>query len=280
MATTVQNTMIRWGMLNIPAALRAGKASSDVKLDRAWLDDSGEYRRVRRIDVAPEDGHEDDEDLDHNDIECVVPAERIVHGRWNDDGTFTEVGEEALKTIKAATVIDGIEIVESMPLSEVPLERATASYFLAAPAGTNADRSLALLRTVLQGTNYALVGKMTIRSRQKLVVIYAKGGALLALTLAFAEDCAPMQEAALPAQAEPLNQQAFEMAVKLVYASERGEMPFVDTAGDEAAAQRKVLMEDALAGKTLPTPAPQKLPVEVDFEEMLRRSVAEAVAAH
>lgn len=99
-----------------------------------------------------------------------VPANELVKGFPNTDGTFTILTKEDIDGIKPETS-DAIAIDATVPLSEVsdPLW-VENSYFLV-PDGRSATEAFATVRQGLIDTKRALQGRLTIYGREQSVVI-------------------------------------------------------------------------------------------------------------
>lgn len=194
MASTVQNTTLSFGMLSIPVALCKVEDKKDVTLDRAAKVTEGEGKAAKTSYHS----------IGRPDLDLVtekkVESTSVVHGVWQEDGSFREVPKESLEAIKEATVLDAYEIAAFVPVKDIPWDRATGTYFLApqkSAKGPGGIKAMALLAAAMKAKKVAGVAKITKRSggNQYLAVIYAQDSALLVTTLAWSEDWTAMSEA-------------------------------------------------------------------------------------
>lgn len=177
---SVANTTITFGQVVAPVKLFSA-ASSTVDPKPSLCGPEGqEVSQVYRL-------KEDPDTIIGPRSECS----KIFNGRLVD--------EAEVKAAEAASLIEEIDgeevnlketirIQRFVPLSKVPFNRATASYYLGADAKRGGLEELALIHKALAKKKVAGVAKFVVRGRQKEFVIYADGNTLNAVALTFASE--------------------------------------------------------------------------------------------
>lgn len=219
---------------------------------------------------------------DSNTGEVVEDAACLRGVRIGDE--FHAIDAEAIEQINAATKIDTMVALGTVPMDSVPTERATGIYFIQSPAKGGSPKSYRILYDALRADKKAkraaqgIVVKRTARTRQKLGVIYADTdmGCLMMLELRFASALKQPDEQILAPQAAQVEQAQIDVARKVVDGLGDG-MQAIETEQDDAQPLKASLIEQAVAGETLSVPTPVAETAKADdLTAMLEASLAAA----
>jgi DNA end-binding protein Ku len=250
MASTVKNSVIEFGTLAVPVALRKVSTKGEVNFDRAAPDGS----LIKRLEVNANTGE-------------TVESADIIRG-VRDGEVFHEIPATAIDAINVQTKLDSFTIEGFVPLDEVPWERVTDTYYLAPVKGGQSSRkALRLLldamkpvpakgrgKDKIEGRGArAGVFKLMPRSLQHLAVVYPKGEGLFVSTLAWAEDFRQADEAAAALAGIESDEKALEMARALIDAYSES-IDLIDTFKDDVREKRAELIAQAATGEAIVVP--------------------------
>lgn len=280
MASSIISTTLQVGSARLPVVVKAASESKEAKIDRAAPD--GEHR-LCRIDV-PDPGPEAEtihvEPVRRDKKGKIVQAQydgEPRRGVWQGD-SFHEIAPEQLQAIEDATQMEAIEIQDFVRVKDVPWERVTGAYFLAAPEGFPAW-PLAVIAKALRKRRAAGVTRIVLRSggRQRLAVVHAVNGGLMVNTLHYAAEFRSTEHeitlddtGVVPGMVGV----AEEMIESRIVEVEK-----LDEFSDEIAARKAALIADAVAGKPIKPTAKTKAEPTVTGDrlmESLRASVKQA----
>jgi len=246
-ASTIRNTVIEFGTLAVPVALRKVSTKGEVNFDRACKDGA----KVKRLEINADTGK-------------AVTAEDIIRGvRDGDDGPFHEIPAEAIAAIEAQTKLDSLAISGFVPLDEIPWERVTGDYYLAPVKGQSSRGALKLLLEamkpvygprgkVIRGAR-AGVTKLMPRSLQHLAIVYPKDDGLFVSTLVWAEDFRQAEEARSTLADVKVDEKALGMARELIDAYSEP-IEHLDSLTDDVREKRAELIAQAALGKKIVAP--------------------------
>lgn len=208
-----------------------------------------------------------------------VEKEDVRRGIRKVDGEFVDLTEQ-LADIEERTQLDRMEVVATIDVGQVPRERVTGSYYLAAN-GDGAPRVLRLLFEALKATRRAAVVKWTKKTRQAcgVIAVHGKTGALIVLEVAWAEDVREPNARVLAHQQAEVYEQEVDVACELVDEL-KDTRAALDELRDDALRLREELVLSVEAGEQDDFELPP-LPVvepEESIEDLLRRSIEEAPA--
>ena len=161
---------LSFGLVNVPVALHG--ATRDLGIHFHQLDGKTKSRiEVRR--VCSKDDKE-------------VAWEEIAHGFDVGDECvmLTDAELEGLEARRTRT----IDIERFVDLDEVDPAFFDHPYFLAPSGGEGAARAYALLVKVMERTGRVALGRFVLRTREYLVALYVRDGALALSTLLFADE--------------------------------------------------------------------------------------------
>lgn len=163
---------ISFGLVNVPIVLVPAVRDHDFRFREIHEPDMAPV--VRRRFCSAEDAE--------------VPREEIGRGYELDDGTMITLTEEELESVmpERSQTVEIERFVEMSGIDPLLFDR---SYF-ALPAG-KADgdrRAYRLLAGAMESGGRAAIGRFVLRTREYLVAIRVRGGALILTTLRFASE--------------------------------------------------------------------------------------------
>jgi non-homologous end joining protein Ku len=254
-----------------PVKVCKATASPDVKFDRV-TPDGGKAKAAYRDEVTGK----------------IYETADLVRGINGPDG-FVKIDPELIENIDERVAIEGIEVLTTVDLADVPTERVEGFYYLEAPAEAGSHKAYRLVYEALlpqaqkgQGLRpkppLSLLVRYTSRSRQKLAVIYSDADrqALVLLNLSFAESVREPDKAILAAQQVEVEAEQVAMTRKVIEGL-ADEAVTVDTPTDEAIVLKRELVEKATAGELEAEPvekADAPVPAEDGLDALLEASLA------
>ena len=147
----------------------------------------------------------------------------------------------------------------------------TDTYYLAPQSGASA-KPLKLLHQALKRTKRAGVFKLTLTSRQYLAAVYAENGALIVNLMHFSADFKKVKRASEVLDSVEVDPKQVALACDLIEAMS-SDADVIDTFEDDLVPLKQVLVDAALAGKTIRKEKGKKAPEPVDdLAEQLRAS--------
>lgn len=200
--------------------------------------------------------------------------------------TFRVVPKEAIDAVNGTGKDPMIVVKGRVALADVDFTRAEGTYFVQTPAKGGSAKAYRLLYEALREERkgkkvvvpaQALVAKRTVRTKQKLVVIYAdeQVGALMLVQLRFGADLKAPDEQILAPQHAQVEQAQIDTARKVILTAVADGRDLFDTEVDEAVARKRALVEQALEGEAIAAPTPvAATKVEDDIEAQLVASLA------
>lgn len=269
MASTVRNsTLTIGGTFHVPVSLRKITSKGDVNFHRGCADGA----EVKRLEVNGLTGE-------------PVEAADIVKGFRDADGTFYPIPAEAIANIDAATKLDSFEVDFFVPLEDIPLARATDSYYLMPTKGSS-PKALRLLLDALKpipkgpDKRGAMAGvfKLMPRSLQHLAVVYPMGDGLFVSTLAWAADFRQADEAMGSLAGVDSDKRHLEAARALV-ANYTEPVDAIDSLSDEVRERRAELIAKAAAGRPIEA-APVSAAPKKAADDLMAALEASLVAAN
>jgi DNA end-binding protein Ku len=206
-----------------------------------------------------------------------VPWEEIAHG-FEVDGTCVMLTDEELARL-APDRTKTIDIQAFADLDEVDPALFDHPYFLVPRGGEGAARAYALLVEALDRCERLAIGRFVLRTREYLVALYVRDGALALSTMLFADelrDPKDLGDARITKRDAP-SRTAVDNAVKLVEALSTD---FEPTAYDDRHRKRvKRLIAKKRKGGEIEAPAEPETPEPAaDLLAALRESLREVQA--
>jgi DNA end-binding protein Ku len=203
----------------------------------------------------------------------VVERDSTSKGYEVAKGQFAVLSPEALEAIGSGQRSTLVEPDSFAPLGSVPLELALATYSVTADAKVaGSEKSVNVLWNGLRKTGLAYVTRVTLSSRDAILVVWATDDALLAAALPFTTELNEVPSATLTeneAEAE-----MFESVVGAAYETR----PFDHKSFEsEYGARRRETIEAVLKGHKVEAPAEPAPAAEVpDLMAALKAAQAKA----
>lgn len=262
MGSTVSSTTLSFGLVSCPVSLKKATQKKEVSF-KSCSPDGNAVKQVYRDEATGEL-------LDKADLEKAVET----------DAGLVMVGKDTVKAIDESCTIDGLSVEKFIPLTEVPFERAEASYFIAPQKGAGAaeSKALGLLRDGLKAHGTAGIGKLSLRTKQRAFVVYEREGGLIVNTLTFAGDYIGHEASNVLEGVAPADEKTLGLFGTLI-ASMEGDAADLDSYEDESFEQKAALVEKALAGEKIEVPEKVAVAAPADnIEELLLASVQASAA--
>lgn len=259
-------------LLAFPVQICSAVQSNDVKLERT-TPDGGKPKR-RWMDEVTGKHYTDGE---------------IRRGVKAADGDFVHISDQQLKAIDEVAAVDGIEVLSTVNLSDVPVERVSGFHYLQAPvqgASLEAYRLMyeAMLPQAQKGQGkrpkpeMAMLVRFQTGSRVKVGVVYSDADreAMVLLTLEYGANVKDPDEAILAPQQVEVSETAITSARTLLEGM-RDAVDF-DEPVDEAVEMKRQLVE-AVAFKGETVEAPESVEVAPPSLSSLDDALEESLAA-
>ena len=173
---------LSFGLVNVP-----------VRLVSATRDMGVHFRQIREADMVPIEVRRFCSQEDRE-----VPYEEIGHGYELENGrevVLTDEELEAAQPDKTKT----IEIEEFVDVAEIDPLHYDHHYFLVPESGEGSARAYRLLVKAMEEQERAAIGRFVLRTKEYLVAIRAREGALSLTTMLFADEIRPHEEFGRPA---------------------------------------------------------------------------------
>ena len=171
MPRSLWNGSLSFGLVNVP-----------VSLYSAVSDEGVHFRQIHEKDGAPIDTRRF---CSEEDVE--VPWEEIVRGYEVSKNRWVTLTDEELAAAgprKTRT----IDIEEFVDLAEIDPIYFDHPYFLVPPDGEGAARAYRLLVEVMDREGKAAIGRFVLRTKEYLVAIRVRDGALSLTTMLFHDE--------------------------------------------------------------------------------------------
>jgi hypothetical protein len=267
-----QRTTIKWGGIEVEASLvknsakpkeaahetrRVGGEGADAVVAVEPMGNGAQAEAPKRVAPKPD------------------PRGEVRRGVTGPDGEFVDL-TDALSFIDERTILDGMEVVATVPQSQIPAVRVRDARYIT-PAADGAGRVLGLIWSGLRERHSAALVRWTKRTNQALGAIVARGGGsepryLILLEVEWSANMrAPGARADLDGPVEASSQEERKMAAHLVQAYKRQPEVLLELR-DERTEQRADLLEAAREGKAWVPPVEEEQPEEAE-------SLADALAA-
>ena len=158
---------ISFGMVNIPVSLHPGEVANDLSFD---LVDRRDFSPIGYLKINKTTGQE-------------VPREEMLRTYRLESGEVVAVTDEDLKKARPEAA-QTLRILSFTDLAQIKPQFFDTPYYLE-PAGKDST-AYVLLRDALAKTRKAGIGKVVIRTRERLAALVAEGPFLMLQTLRFA----------------------------------------------------------------------------------------------
>ncbi len=254
MASTVWKGYISFGLVSVPVRLFAAAREDHVSFNQIH-EVCGS--RIKQQIFCPT-------------CNRVVERSELTKGYQVDRDAYVLVNNEELKTLEAASS-EAMEITQFVSLSEVDPIYFQASYY-SAPEDPG-RRAYTLLLQAMEKLNVAAIARVSLHSREQIVLMRPYHNGIVLHTLYYAEE---VREIAEYGKTETLALQKPEMqlAEQFIEQLKAGFQP--EQYKDEYKERVMALVETKRAGKVVAgqAEAPKLAPV-IDLMEALKKSIAE-----
>jgi DNA end-binding protein Ku len=260
MPSAIWTGAISFGLVQVPVRLVGATKSKDVSFNQL---EEGTNSRIRYRKVSEQTGEE-------------VPADKIVRGFELSKGRYVVVEQDEIDALRPKGS-HAIEIEEFVDLDDIdPLYFEQPYYLVPDPRGVKPYRLLVDAMTEL---NKVAIGRIVVRSKERLVAIRPLDGMLCIETMRYADEVLP-RDGLLPESDDgELTDRERTMARQLVesLASEAFEP---DKYQDQYREQLLDLIERKAAGEEIVAEPVAEAPAKVlDLVAALEASLAKAESA-
>jgi DNA end-binding protein Ku len=256
MPRSIWSGSLSFGLVNVPVALHSAARDLDLHFNQLHAKDGA------RIETRRFCSKEDAE----------VPYEEIGHGYELDDGKQVVLTDEDLEAV-APRKTRTIDIDAFVDLDEVDPIYFDHPYWLV-PTGESEGplRAYRLLVEVMSRTSRVALGRFVLRSREYLVAVRARDGALALTTMLFHDEIRPTK--GIDTGGAKPKKAALDHAVELIEALSVDWDP--SRYEDRYRARLRDIVKRKQKGATIEAPEAEEEPAPAgDLMEALRRSLDE-----
>jgi DNA end-binding protein Ku len=259
MPRSIWTGSLSFGLVNVPVSLYSSISDQGVH-----------FRQLHEKDGAPIDTRrfcsQEDEEVPYEEI---VSGYEVKKGKWV---TLTDEELAAAEPRKTRT----IDIEEFVDLAEIDPVYFDHPYFVVPPEGEGAARAYRLLADVMDRSGKVAIGRFVLRTREYLVAIRVRDGALALATMLFHDEVRPTKGIA-PSQTKKTAPAKREVdhAIELIDAMTRK----FDPSNYEDRHRRRLLkiIRDKKKGRKVKLPEQEAEPKGVpDLMAALEESIAAA----
>jgi non-homologous end joining protein Ku len=231
MSKSISNTSITFGQITAPVKIYSASSSSDVTLK--FCGPNGEdVQQVYRIKESGE-----------------VLGTKTACSRSFDGKLVEDADVKAAEAASLIEEVDGtpvnlketIKIQKFVPLSKIPFERVTGSYYIGADTKRGGVEAVALIQKALAKKKVAAIAKFILRGRQKQFAIYSDGEILHAVAITFADDKNEAGEDVTLQSKVAVDKSLVDLAVKLIDADLDKDGTIVDELSDTLVERKREL---------------------------------------
>jgi DNA end-binding protein Ku len=257
------NGSLSFGLVNVP-----------VSLFSAVRDEGVHFRQIHEKDGAP---IETRRFCSEEDVE--VPWEEVVSGYEVSKGKWVTLTDEELAAAEPRKTRT-IDIEEFVDLDEIDPIYFDHPYFLVPPESEGAARAYRLLVEVMEGSDRAAIGRFVLRTREYLVALRVRDGALTLTTMLFHDEVRPARAIAPPqAKKTAPSRKEVDQAVALIEALSEDFDP--SSYRDRHRERLLGIIRDKKKGRKIKVAEPEDEPEAVPdlmaaLEESLERAKARA----
>lgn len=183
MARAIWNGEISFGLINIQVELYSAVRTSRIDLHML---DRRDNSRIRYQRINEDTGEE-------------VPWSEITKGFEYKDGNYILLEDDELEEIKPE-LTKTVDLEEFVDISQVPVILYDKPYYLV-PTKRSA-KSYVLLREVLKKENKAGIGKVVIRAKEHIAILFPIEDALVMNLMLFPQEVKPLADFEFPDVAE------------------------------------------------------------------------------
>src|SRR6476646_10970039 len=175
MPSAIWTGSISFGLVQVPVRLVGATKSRDVSFNQL---EEGTGARIRYKNVSDQTGEE-------------VPPYKIKRGYEISKGRYVMIEPDELDVLRPKGS-HAIEIEEFVDLDEIdPLYFEQPYYLVPDKRG---EKPYALLVDAMQSMNKVAIGRVIMRSKERLVAIRPIDGALVVETMRYADEVVPVHD--------------------------------------------------------------------------------------
>ena len=197
MPSSIWSGTIGFGLVSVPVKVVSATKSQDVRFNQL---EEGTGARIRYRKVSDATGEE-------------VPNEKIKKGYEVASGQYVIVEDEDLKTL-APKASRTIEIEDFVDLDEIDPIFFESPYYLVPDAGS--AKAYRLLVEAMTELRKVAVGRVVMRSKERLVAIRPLDGVLCLETMRYADEINSLEGVLPEGEAAEPTQRELDMAKQLV----------------------------------------------------------------
>lgn len=254
----IWNGTISFGLVSIPIQLFS--ATKPSKLSFSMMD-SNDHAKIEYKRVNADTGKE-------------VAWDDIVKSYEFEDGSFVVVTDEDFEKAdpKASKTMEIEQFIDADELNLMLLEK---PYFLSPVKG--GEKPYALLRDAMEKSNKVAIGRITIRTKQSLGVIFPMDDALVLNLLLYADEIRNTEDLDLPKDVK-ITKKEMDLAISLIdgLTEKWNHEDFEDEYSN--ALLERIKAKAKLKGKSLPDDEEPEIEEEssnvVDIMDLLKQSIA------
>jgi DNA end-binding protein Ku len=252
MASTVWKGHLTFGLVSLPVKLFSAARSETVSFNQLHAAD---HSRVKQVLYCQ---HEDK----------PVPRNELVKGYEYEKDKYVVIGEEDLKKAMPATA-KTMEILEFVKTSQVDAVYFESSYYMAPDdAG---EKPYALLFEALKRSGYVGIAKLTMHSREHIVILRPGKNGMLLHTMYYEDEVRKVEE--FRTDTSLVKDKELDLAMTLIQSLEAEFEPakYKDSYRENVMAmiEAKVQGQEIVA-----TPQAEHLAPVIDIMEALKASLA------
>src|ERR687891_446055 len=259
MARAIWSGAISFGLVNIPVKLYSAVSRKTVRFHQL---DAESGQRIRQQRVNPESGEE-------------IPYERIIKGYEIGPDRYVTISPEELEALEPQKTRT-IDIEDFVDLEQIDPIYYDHPYYLAPDTG--AAKAYRLLVDAMEDSGKVAVARVVLRSKEHLVAIRPRDGALAMETMLFADEVIPpesLEELAAADGDVKTSDRELTMAQQLIDSLSSEFEP--EKYRDEYRERVLDLIERKAQGETIVIEEPEAEPEKVpDLMAALEASIASA----
>lgn len=251
MATSVWKGHLTFGLVSLPIKLFSAARSETISFNQLHKTDHSRVKQVLYCQAEDK----------------PVAREDLVKGYEYEKGRYVIVASEEIEKVAPKTA-QTMEILEFVKSSEIDPLYFESSYYMAPDAA--GEKAYALLFEALRRTGYVGVAKVSMHSREHIVILRPGEKGLLLHTMYYADEVRKVEE--FRTNTSLVADKELELAQMFVRTLEARFEP--EKYHDEYRENLKALIKAKVEGQALVEPPPvQKLAPVVDIMEALRASM-------
>jgi DNA end-binding protein Ku len=230
-----------------------------------------ETKRIRLNQINAETGNRVRQQLVDEDTGEVVERHQVAKGYEHDRGRYVLIDDDELRElqVESSKVIDLTRFVDREEVDPVYLD---APYYIY-PDGKLAVEAFRVIGQAMAAKGLSGIGKVTLSSRERLVLIEPRGGGLLMSTLRSADEVRAAEFNAAEDDASGIDPDMLSIAETIIE-RRKGAFDPVDFRDSYQDALRG-LVENKLKGIATTPRAIAAPPKVIDLMEALKRSLME-----